>query len=308
MKQRCTPAEEQTGQRQGRQKRMALPTFTMRQLLEAGVHFGHSTHRWNPKMQHFIFGERNNIHILDLGQTVPLLHQALVKVSDVVAKGGRVLFVGTKRQAADSVATCAMNCAQYYMNARWLGGTLTNWQTVSDSIRRLRQLDEKIAEGRGFTKKELLMMTRDRDKLEMTLGGIKDMRGTPDLLFVVDTNKEAIAIKEAKKLGIPVIGIVDSNSDPDVVDIPVPGNDDASRAILLYCDLISRAAIDGIERASGSAGIDLGELDDPAAAMVDETPAESAESEVADLIAEGTDAAAQPAGEAPAAGAATAAE
>ncbi len=251
---------------------MALPNFTMRQLLEAGVHFGHSTHRWNPKMKPFIFGVRNNIHILDLGQTVPLLHQALVQVSDVVARGGRVLFVGTKRQASEAVATSARNSAQYYMNSRWLGGTMTNWKTVSDSIKRLRELDDKIAEPRGFTKKELLMMTRERDKLEATLGGIKEMRGTPDVMFVIDTNKEAIAIKEAKKLGIPVIGIVDSNSDPDVVDLPIPGNDDASRAIHLYCDLIARAAIDGIERASGGIGIDIGELEEPMAVDLPEEP------------------------------------
>ncbi len=239
---------------------MALPTFNMRQLLEAGVHFGHQTHRWNPKMGNFIFGSRSNIHIIDLAQTVPLLHQALVSVSDVVARGGRVLFVGTKRQASDVVADTARQCAQYYVNHRWLGGTLTNWKTISNSIRRLRALEELLeGEALGLTKKELLKLTLERDKLERSLGGIKDMGGVPDILFVVDTNKESIAVAEARKLKIPVIGIIDSNSDPDSVTYPVPGNDDAGRAITLYCDLIARAAIDGIERAQGEAGIDIGE-------------------------------------------------
>jgi len=244
---------------------MALPTFNMRQLLEAGVHFGHQTHRWNPKMDTYIFGSRNNIHIIDLAQTVPLLHQALVAVSDTVARGGRLLFVGTKRQASDAIAESAKQCAQYYINHRWLGGTLTNWQTVSHSIKRLRQLEDILGEGgQGLTKKELLQLTREQEKIERALGGIKDIGGLPDILFVIDTNKEAIAIAEARKLKIPVIAVVDTNCDPDLVDHPVPGNDDAGRAIALYCDLIARAAIDGIERGQGSAGIDIGESEAPA--------------------------------------------
>jgi len=253
---------------------MALPAFNMRQLLEAGVHFGHQTHRWNPKMGSYIFGARNKIHIIDLAQTVPLLHQALVTVSDVVAKGGRVLFVGTKRQATDVISDAAKSSAQYYINHRWLGGTLTNWKTISNSIKRLRVLEELLsADSQGLTKKELLKLTRERDKLERSLGGIKDMGGLPDILFVVDTNKEAIAVAEARKLKIPVIGVIDSNSDPDCVDIPIPGNDDAGRAITLYCDLIAKAAIDGIERGQGEAGIDIGESE--------EAPAEPAIKEVA---------------------------
>ncbi len=244
---------------------MALPTFNMRRLLEAGVHFGHQSHRWNPKMGPFIFGSRNNIHIIDLAQTVPLLHQALVIVSDTVAKGGRVLFVGTKRQASDTIAESARQCAQYYINHRWLGGTLTNWQTISKSIKRLRELEELLeGEGQGLTKKELLQLTREHNKIDRALGGIKDIGGVPDLLFVIDTNKEAIAIAEARKLKIPVIAIVDTNCDPDMITHPIPGNDDAGRAITLYCDLISRAAIDGIERAQGSAGVDVGESEKPA--------------------------------------------
>nr|PZN83545.1 MAG: 30S ribosomal protein S2 [Pseudomonadota bacterium] len=240
-----------------------LPTFTMRQLLEAGVHFGHQTHRWNPKMRPYIFGVRNNIHIIDLTQTVPLLHQALVKISDTVAEGGRVLFVGTKRQAAEAIAEAAKRSAQYYINHRWLGGTLTNWKTISQSIRRLRQLDEILADPVGRTKKEVLYLTRERDKLNQALGGIKEMGGTPDLLFVIDTNKEAIAVKEAQKLGIPIVAVVDTNCDPDGIDFPIPGNDDAGRAITLYCDLAARAAIDGIQRAQAAAGIDIGEAVTP---------------------------------------------
>ena len=243
-----------------------LPAFTMRQLLEAGVHFGHQAHRWNPKMQDYIFGTRNNIHIVDLTQTVPLLHQALLKVSDTVAGGGRVLFVGTKRQAADSIAGAAQRSAQYYMNHRWLGGTLTNWKTISLSIRRLRQLDEILESGgAGRTKKELLNIQREREKLSMSLGGIKDMGGTPDLLFVIDTNREAIAIAEARKLNIPIVAVVDTNCDPDGIDFPIPGNDDAGRAITLYCDLIARAAIDGLERSQAAHGVDLGASELPLA-------------------------------------------
>lgn len=259
---RLTVCGGSTGQR--KTHNMTLPNFSMRQLLEAGVHFGHQTHRWNPKMKHFIFGSRNNIHIIDLAQTVPLLHQSLVTVSDIVARGGRVLFVGTKRQASDAVADAAKNSAQYFINHRWLGGTLTNWKTVSNSIRRLRVLEDQIGgDQSGLTKKELLNLTRERDKLERALGGIKDMGGTPDLLFVIDTNKEAIAIAEARKLRIPVIAIVDSNSDPDGIDFPIPGNDDAGRAITLYCDLIARAAIDGIGRGQTAAGVDIGEAVEP---------------------------------------------
>jgi small subunit ribosomal protein S2 len=243
---------------------MALPNVTMRQLLEAGVHFGHQTHRWNPKMAPFIYGSRNNIHIIDLTQTVPLLHQALLTVSDVVAKGGRVLFVGTKRQASEAVAEAAKSCAQYYVNHRWLGGTLTNWRTISNSIKRLKSLEEMLAgETHGLTKKELLQLTREKDKLERSLGGIKDMGAVPDLMFVIDTNKESIAIAEARKLHMPVVAVVDSNCDPDGISHPIPGNDDAGRAITLYCDLISRAAIDGIERAQGAVGIDLGAAEQP---------------------------------------------
>lgn len=242
---------------------MALPTFNMRQLLEAGVHFGHQAHRWNPKMASFIFGARNNVHIIDLTQTVPMLHQALVKISDTVAGGGRVLFVATKRAASDSIADSAKRSAQYFINHRWPGGTLTNWKTISQSIRRLRQYDEILTDPQGRTKKEILNLTRDRDKLNLALGGIKDMGGTPDLLFVIDTNKEHIAIQEAKKLGIPIVAIVDTNCDPDGIDYPIPGNDDAGRAITLYCDLVARAAIDGLARSQQAAGIDIGAAEKP---------------------------------------------
>lgn len=269
---------------------MALPDFSMRQLLEAGVHFGHQTHRWNPKMQHYIFGKRNNIHILDLSQTVPLLHQALQQVSDTVAGGGRVLFVGTKRQASEIVADAAKRSAQYYVNARWLGGMLTNWKTISNSIKRLRTLDEMLAgDNAGFTKKELLNHTRERDKLERALGGIKDMGGKPDLIFVIDTNKEMIAIQEAKRLKIPVAAILDSNCDPDVVDFPIPGNDDAARAISLYCDLVAKAALDGIQRQQGSSGVDLGALEEAPVETVlepEEAPVAVEEAPVVDAPAE----------------------
>ena len=242
---------------------MALPDFTMRQLLEAGVHFGHQKHRWNPKMAPFIYGVRNNIHIIDLAQTVPMLHRALQAVSDAVAGGGRVLFVGTKRQAAEPITAAAKRSAQYYVNARWLGGMLTNWKTISRSIQRLRELDTLLAgEAQGLTKKERLTLTRERDKLEKALGGIKDMGGVPDLIFVVDTNKEKIAIDEANRLNIPVAAVVDSNCDPDHITYAIPGNDDAGRAITLLCDLVARAAIDGISRAQGDAGIDVGARED----------------------------------------------
>ena len=250
---------------------MALPDYSMRQLLEAGVHFGHQAHRWNPKMAEFIFGTRNNIHIIDLAQSVPMLHRALQAVSDTVAKGGRILFVGTKRQAQDAVADAAKRCAQYYVNSRWLGGTLTNWKTISGSISRLRKLEEMLSsnEAQAYTKKERLELQRERDKLDRALGGIKDMGGLPDLLFVIDTNKEDIAIKEARRLNVPVAAVVDTNCNPDGITFVVPGNDDASRAITLYCDLIARAAIDGISRAQGDMGIDVGAAAQP---VVEELP------------------------------------
>ena len=259
---------------------MALPDFSMRQLLESGAHFGHQTHRWNPKMERFIFGSRANIHIIDLSQTIPLLHQALLKVREVAASGGRVLFVGTKRQASDPVAGAAKRCAQYYVNHRWLGGTLTNWRTISASIQRLRDLEGVIdGDPGGRTKKELLQITRERDKLELSLGGIKDMGGIPDLMFVVDTNKEAIAIQEARKLNIPVVAILDTNSNPDGITFPVPGNDDAARAIQLYCDLVADSVIDGLAAGQASQGVDLGAAEtpvEPALRVMPEAPAAEA--------------------------------
>ena len=243
---------------------MALPTFTMRQLLEAGIHFGHNTRRWNPKMAPFLFGDRDNIHIIDLQQTVPLLHRALVAVRDIAATGGRVLFVGTKRQATERVAEAAKRCGQYYVNHRWLGGMMTNWQTISNSIRRLRELDEKLEsdELAGLTKKELLNLTRERDKLERALGGIKEMGGLPDILVVIDTNKEAIAVNEAGNLKIPVIGVIDSNSSPDGITYPIPGNDDAIRAIDTYCNLICDSILDGMKASIIEKTEDLGSLEE----------------------------------------------
>jgi small subunit ribosomal protein S2 len=242
---------------------MAVPDFTMRQLLEAGVHFGHQTHRWNPKMKSFIYGSRNGIHIIDLSQTVPLLHQALVVITETVAKGGRVLFVGTKRAASEQVADSAKRSAQYYVNSRWLGGTLTNWKTVSQSIQRLKQIDELMEHGaEGLTKKERLNMEREQSKLQASLGGIREMGGTPDLLFIIDVGKEDLAILEAQKLGIPVIGVVDTNCSPKGVNYIIPGNDDAARAIQMYCDLVARAALDGMSAQMGAAGIDLGALEE----------------------------------------------
>jgi len=253
---------------------MALPEFTMRQLLEAGVHFGHQTQRWNPRMGEFIYGSRNGIHIMDLTQTVPMLDAALNAIRETVAKGGRVLFVGTKRQASAPVAEAAEKCAQYYMNHRWLGGTLTNWKTVSQSIQRLKTIEEKLATGaEGLTKKERLGMERDLSKLQASLGGIREMGGTPDLLFVIDVKKEALAIAEANKLGIPVVAVVDTNCSPDGVDYIIPGNDDAARAIALYCDLVSRSALDGMTAQMGAAGVDLGALEE---APVEEVIAEEA--------------------------------
>ncbi len=240
---------------------MALPEVSLRQLLEAGVHFGHQTHRWNPRMAPYIYGERNGIHIIDLTQTLPMLEQALKVIRDVTAKGGRILFVGTKRQASPLIAEAAERCTQYYINHRWLGGTLTNWRTVSQSIQRLKALDERLAEGaEGLTKKERLGLERQRAKLQASLGGIREMGGLPDLLFVIDVNKEALAIAEARKLQIPVVAVVDTNCSPDGVTYVIPGNDDATRAIALYCDLAARAALDGMSAQLGAAGVDIGAL------------------------------------------------
>jgi small subunit ribosomal protein S2 len=285
----------------------------MRQMLEAGVHFGHSTRRWNPRMKPFIFGERNKIHILDLQQTVPMLHAALKALSDVTSRGGRVLFVGTKRAAADKIAETARNCGQYYVNHRWLGGMMTNWATVSRSIRRLRDLEGRMDsdEINQLTKKEVLQLTRERDKLELTLGGIKEMGGLPDMLFVIDTNKEAIAVEEANRLGIPVVAIVDSNAKPEGVDYIIPGNDDAMRAISFYCELAQAAVLDGLQTELMKSGGDVGEATEaPAEAAVSEkapageAPAQEAAAEEAP--AEEVAAAAEPAAveEAPAEGAA----
>ena len=239
---------------------MAMPTFTMRQLLEAGVHFGHHTRRWNPRMEPFIFGARNGIHILDLRQSVPMLHNALQAIRDTVAGGGRVLFVGTKRQASKQITEAAERCGQYYVNHRWLGGMLTNWRTITDSIKRLKEYEETLSQEEvGLTKKELLMRTRERDKLERALGGIKDMGGLPDIIIVIDTNKESLAIKEAEKLGIPVVAVLDSNCDPRGITFPIPGNDDAMRSISLYCSLFSDAVLDGLQEEAITSGADLGE-------------------------------------------------
>jgi small subunit ribosomal protein S2 len=254
---------------------MALPTYTLRQLLEAGVHFGHHTRRWNPKMAPYIFGVRNGVHIIDLEQTAPMLHQGLQAIRDVVAGGGRVLLVGTKRQAQEPVAEAAKRCGQYYVNYRWLGGMLTNFKTMSQSIRRLRELDERIAnEQGGLTKRELLELTRHRDKLERALGGIKEMGGLPDILFVIDTNKEAIAVAEANTLHLPVVAILDSNSSPEGIAYPIPGNDDAMRAIHLYCDLVSNAVLDGLQAELAASGVDIGARAEPA---VDRLPLETEE-------------------------------
>jgi len=261
---------------------MAFPTFTMRQLLEAGVHFGHQTRRWNPKMAPYLFGTRNGVHIIDLTQTVPLLHRGLVAARDVAASGGRILFVGTKRQAQEPVARAAQRSGQYFVNHRWLGGMLTNWRTISNSIRRLRDLDARLAEGtHGLTKKENLHLTRERDKLERALGGIKDMGGLPDLLVIIDTNKESIAIAEARTLNIPVIAVIDSNSDPHGITYPIPGNDDASRAVNLYCDLLVAAILDGLQAEMAASGADLGALE----SLPEEEAAEAGPAEETPLAA-----------------------
>ena len=280
---------------------MALPDFTMRQLLEAGVHFGHHTRRWNPKMSPYIFGIRNGIHIVDLEQSVPLLRQGLEAIREVVAGGGRVLLVGTKRQAQEAITEAAKRCGQYYVNYRWLGGMLTNFKTISQSIKRLREIDERIAaEESGLTKRELLELTRDRDKLERALGGIKEMGGLPDILFVIDTNKEAIAVAEANTLRIPVVAILDSNSSPDGIAYPIPGNDDAMRAIHLYCDLVASAVLDGLQAELAASGVDVGARAQLPAQLVPEEPEgdESLDESLADTAgSEPGDAEATPAAE-----------
>ena len=239
---------------------MALPTFTMRQLVESGVHFGHNTRRWNPKMSSYLYGVRNGIHIIDLQQTSPLLNRAMEAVRGVVAGGGRVLFVGTKRAASDIVAEAAKKCGQYYVNHRWLGGMLTNWKTISQSIKRLKDLEDMLSSGNvgGLTKKEQLNLSRERDKLDRALGGIKEMGGLPDILFIIDTNKEGLAVQEANKLNIPVVAILDSNSDPAGITHPVPGNDDAIRAIQTYCDLMVGSVLTGIQAEISRSGGDIG--------------------------------------------------
>ena len=243
---------------------MSIPTFTMRQLLEAGVHFGHHTRRWNPKMSPYIFGKRNSIHIINLEKTVPMLYEALEAVQSIAKNGGKFLFVGTKRSASDLIAQAATNCGQYYVNHRWLGGMLTNWETVSKSIKKLKNLEDRISSGEinNLTKKERLNIERQKEKLDLTLGGIKDMNGIPDALFVIDTNKEAIAVLEANNLNIPVIAICDTNTNPSNVDYPIPGNDDALRAISLYCDLIAASVLKGLETNLEESGVDIGETKD----------------------------------------------
>jgi len=248
---------------------MAAPVVTLHQLIEAGAHFGHQTHRWNPRMKPYIFGERNGIHIIDLSQTVPLFARALDFVNATVAAGGKVLFVGTKRQAQEPIAEAARRSGQHFVNHRWLGGMLTNWKTISGSIKRLKSLEEKLSgDTHGFTKKEVLQMTRERDKLELSLGGIRDMGGIPDVMFVIDANKEELAIKEANTLGIPVVAILDSNVNPQGIAFPVPANDDASRAIRLYCEAVAQAATRGNQGAQAASGVDLGAMDEPPAEEV----------------------------------------
>jgi small subunit ribosomal protein S2 len=267
---------------------MALPAFSMSELMEAGVHFGHKTKRWNPRMAPFIYGVRNDIHIINLGKTAPMLRIALQAVRDTAATNGRILFVGTKRQASDPVAEAAKRCGQYYINQRWLGGLLTNWRTIQASIKRLRKIEEHLAENMGFTKKELLSMSREKDKLEASLGGIKDMGGLPDLLFVIDTIKEELAIKEAQKLGIPIVAIIDSNCTIDGINFPIPGNDDSTRAIKLYCQLVSEAVLDGIQQSMSKSPKDIGESEAPTAEMLkvegmtEEAPAKPAREAKAD--------------------------
>ena len=248
---------------------MAAPVVTMQQLIEAGAHFGHQTHRWNPRMKPYIFGARNGIHILDLSQTVPLMARALDFISATVQAGGKVLFVGTKRQAQEPIAQAARASGQHYVNHRWLGGMLTNWKTISGSIKRFKALEEQLSgDTAGLTKKEVLQLTRERDKFELSLGGIRDMGGIPDVMFVIDANKEELAIKEANVLGIPVVAILDSNVSPDGIAFPVPGNDDASRAIRLYCEAVATAATRGGQQGAAARGADLGAMDEPPAEAV----------------------------------------
>ena len=280
---------------------MALPEYTMRQLLEAGVHFGHQTRRWNPKMKPYLFGARNGVHVIDLAQTVPLLHQALVALRDIAAQGGRVLFVGTKRQASQPIADAAQRCGQYYVNHRWLGGMLTNWKAISSSIKTLADHETTLAdENAGLTKKEMLQLVRRRDKLDRALGGIRDMGGVPDMIVVIDTNKEDIAILEARKLGIPIVAVIDSNCDPDNVTFPIPGNDDAIRAINLYCDLFARAVIDGLQQELAASGADVGEAEEvvaedlPPQADGEEQKPEAADAEPDAAASSGTGAAEEP--------------
>ena len=238
---------------------MALPSFSIRDLMQAGVHFGHHPRRWNPKMSPYLFGVRNNVHIINLEKTAPLLRQALQAIHDVVISGGRVLFVGTKRQASQTVADAAKRCGQYYVNHRWLGGMMTNWKTIHHSIRKLKDLEKFFEQDHsGVTKKELLQLTRESNKLDMSLGGIKDMAGLPDIICVLDTIKERIAIEEANKLGIPVVAIIDSNSEPAGIDYPIPGNDDAIRSIELYCRLFSSTILDALQGQLRAAGVDVG--------------------------------------------------
>ena len=281
---------------------MALPEFSMRQLLEAGVHFGHQTRRWNPRMRPYLFGARNGVHVIDLEQTVPLLHRALVSLRDVAAGGGRILFVGTKRQASRPIAETAKRCGQYYVNHRWLGGMLTNWKAISGSIKTLADLEATLAdEAAGLTKKEMLQLVRRRNKLDLALGGIRDMGGVPDMLVVIDTNKEDIAILEARKLGIPVVAIIDSNCDPDLITHPVPGNDDAIRAINLYCDLFARAVIDGLQEELAASGADIGAAAEGLAEDLPPTDAAPAEApETAEAAPADGDAAAETSAETPA--------
>ena len=262
---------------------MTIPTFTMRQLLEAGVHFGHHTRRWNPKMAPYIFGKRNSIHIINLEKTVPMLYEALEAIQSIAKSGGKFLFVGTKRSASDLIAQAATNCGQYYVNHRWLGGMLTNWETVSKSIKKLKNLEERISSGEinNLTKKERLNIERQKEKLDLTLGGIKDMNGIPDALFVIDTNKEAIAVLEANNLNIPVIAICDTNTNPSNVDYPIPGNDDALRAISLYCDLIAASVLKGLETSLQESGVDIGESHDLAEEkLLDNTTIENKDDDV----------------------------
>ena len=277
-----------------------MAVISMRQMLEAGAHFGHQTRRWNPKMSPYIFGQRNNVHIIDLRQTVPMLYRALEAVRDVTAGGGRVLFVGTKRQASEPIAEIARKTGQYFVNHRWLGGMLTNWKTISNSIKRLKDLDEQLSQdGVGLTKKELLGLTRERDKLERALGGIKEMGGLPDIVFIIDTNKEQLAIQEANKLGIPVVAVLDSNSDPNGIEYPVPGNDDAMRAIALYCELVGNSVLTGLQAEMVASGTDIGESEEvpmePALEIVAPAPAE--EAVTAELVAEAAPAEVAPATE-----------